>query len=61
MRSLESSSWFASPSLDKVVASGDAFEFALTVTLDPSAVVVPESTSKPEEKPAKGKKKASKK
>lgn len=56
MRALEASEWFANPSLSKVVANGDMFEFSLTLEIDPAMAGTPVEAPKADAS-AKGKKK----
>lgn len=56
MRSLDASPWFANPTLSRVVASGDMFEFSLTLEID-RAALGGSGASTPAASSTKGKKK----
>lgn len=56
MRNLDASQWFSNPNLSRVVASGEMFEFSLTLEIDRGVMgTSAEPAAKPA--PAKGKKK----
>lgn len=47
MRALDASPWFKNPQLNRVVAKGDAFEFSLTVQIDPNPTAAAVAGSQP--------------
>lgn len=58
MRSLEASEWFSNPTLSRVVANGNQFEFALTLEIDPAVSgAKPDAGGDKKAAPGKGKKK----
>lgn len=52
MRSLEVSPWFVRPSLNKVTAKGDQFEFVLSVEIENAAKAMAAASGSPEAKAA---------